>query len=215
MLIMLLLPLRMSRTLSVYKCRTTCIFQACMAATNRDTFQDELFMQQALQEATVAFENGEVPIGAVIVREGVVISSAHNKVEELQDASAHAELLALRSAAAELQGWRLCQCTLYVTIEPCAMCLAAMHAFRIERLVYGAVNPRLGAVESAMSSLMGPSEHPIHGIKTMGGILSDSATELMQSFFRKRRADEPTVNKPALARKQTNEWLEGRTRPNP
>ena len=110
--------------------------------------EDARFMQLALAQASLAFQAGEIPIGAVLVRGGECIAAERNRVEELQDASAHAEMLCLRSGSAALHSWRLLGTTLYVTVEPCPMCLAASHAFRIDRLVYGTVNPRLGAVES-------------------------------------------------------------------
>ena len=105
-----------------------------------------------LLEAEIAFEEGEVPIGAVLVRDGAILAASHNRVEALRDASAHAEMLCARAAATAEGTWRLSETTLYCTVEPCPMCLAALHAFRIERLVYGTTNPRLGAVESALGA---------------------------------------------------------------
>ncbi|EOD11121.1 hypothetical protein EMIHUDRAFT_104884 [Emiliania huxleyi CCMP1516] len=115
---------------------------------------------------------------------GEVVASARNRVEELQDASAHAEMLCMRAAAASHGGWRLnadaagdpCPSTLYVTVEPCPMCYAALHGFRVERLVYGAPNDRLGAVE-----------HPFHTLEVQGGVREEAAAELMRAFFRGRR----------------------------
>ena len=147
-------------------------------------------MEVAMREAEVAFEEGEVPIGAVLVRRGAIIAAAHNRVEALQDASAHAELLCARAAAAAEKTWRLSESTLYCTVEPCPMCLAALHAFRIERLVYGTINPRLGAVESAMRSSSDAS-HPYHALNITGGVLSRRASELMKAFFRRRRDQGP------------------------
>jgi tRNA(adenine34) deaminase len=150
---------------------------------------DEQFMRAALTEANLAFAQGEVPIGAVLVRDGAIVSRAHNQVEQLCDASAHAEMLCLRAAAASAPTWRLNASTLYCTIEPCPMCLAALHAFRVERLVYGASNPRLGAVEGAMRPSHG-TPHPYHDqLHFTGGVLELETGELMRAFFRKRRLE--------------------------
>ena len=144
-------------------------------------------MRAALIEADLAFAEDEVPIGAVLVRDGAIVSAAHNQVEQLCDASAHAEMLCLRRAAAAAPTWRLNATTLYCTVEPCPMCLAALHAFRVERLVYGAQNPRLGAVEGAMRPTHG-APHPYHDqIAFTGGVLATETGELMRAFFRKQR----------------------------
>ena len=130
---------------------------------------DASFMRAAIWEARDAFAHGEVPVGAVLVRNGAVIARARNRVEELRDASAHAEMLCMRAAAAGGVTWRLNALgpvTLYVTVEPCPMCLAAIHAFRVDRLVYGAPNDRMGAVEG----LLRPSadaDHPYHTVENL------------------------------------------------
>ena len=157
--------------------------------------EDERFMRLALAQASLAFHAGEIPIGSVLVHKGECISAARNRVEELQDASAHAEMLCLRGGAAAQRSWRLMGTTLYVTVEPCPMCLAALHAFRIDRLVYGTVNPRLGAVESSMRR-PASAEHPYHSFEIAGGVMADDASELMKRFFRKRRNGEAEVDKP-------------------
>ena len=134
------------------------VARAAAAATAAPHDADAAFMDLALEEAAAARDAGEVPIGSVLVMAGEVVASARNRVEELQDASAHAEMLCMRAAAASHGGWRLnadaagdpCPSTLYVTVEPCPMCYAALHGFRVERLVYGAPNDRLGAVHGAM-----------------------------------------------------------------
>lgn len=150
---------------------------------------DETFMRAALAEAELAFAADEVPIGAVLVREGKIVAAAHNRVERMRDASAHAEMLCLRAAAREASTWRLNASTLYCTVEPCPMCLAALHQFRVERLVYGAANPRLGAVEGGMRPSSGTS-HPFHEhIETTGGVLAQETGDLMRRFFRKRRQE--------------------------
>lgn len=158
----------------------------------------EPFMRAALAEAAAAFEADEVPIGAVLVRDGAIVAAAHNQVERLQDASAHAEMLCMREAAAAATHWRLSEATLYCTIEPCPMCLAALHAFRVGRLVYGAPNPRMGAVESALR-LAADVPHPYHELEVTGGVLADDAGELMRSFFRRRREQGPYVPPAAAA----------------
>jgi tRNA(adenine34) deaminase len=151
---------------------------------------DEGFMLQALLQAEAAAAAGEVPIGAVAVRDGEVLAVAHNKVEALQDASAHAEMLCARAAAAKSASWRLENTTLYCTVEPCPMCLAAMHAFRVERLVYGAPNARLGAVVGDLRAAQPLGElHPFHSVEVTGGVLAEPAAQLMQDFFRKRRSE--------------------------
>ena len=149
---------------------------------------DELFMSAALRQAEAAFASGEVPIGAVIVHDGLIVAQAHNRVEELRDASAHAEMLCARTAAADPRwpSWRLSSTTLYCTVEPCPMCLAALHAFRVERLVYGAPNPRLGAIEGALRP-QSDFAHPYHTLNVTGGVLADQAGDLMRRFFKQQR----------------------------
>ena len=166
----------------------------CSLARSTDE-EDERFMRLALAQASLAFHAGEIPIGSVLVHKGECISAAHNRVEELQDASAHAEMLCLRGGAEAQRSWRLMGTTLYVTVEPCPMCLAALHAFRVDRLVYGTVNPRLGAVESSMCCPTS-AEHPYHTFESVGGVTADEASELMKLFFRKRRNGEAEVDKP-------------------
>ena len=166
----------------------------CSLARSTDE-EDERFMRLALAQASLAFHAGEIPIGSVLVHKGECISAARNRVEELQDASAHAEMLCLRGGAAAQRSWRLMGTTLYVTVEPCPMCLAALHAFRVDRLVYGTVNPRLGAVESSMCCPTS-AEHPYHTFEIAGGVMADEASELMKLFFRKRRNGEAEVEKP-------------------
>ena len=166
----------------------------CSLARSTDE-EDERFMRLALAQASLAFHAGEIPIGSVLVHKGECISAARNRVEELQDASAHAEMLCLRGGAQAQRSWRLMGTTLYVTVEPCPMCLAALHAFRVDRLVYGTVNPRLGAVESSMCCPTS-AEHPYHTFEIAGGVMADEASELMKLFFRKRRNGEAEVEKP-------------------
>ncbi|NGX38401.1 MAG: tRNA-specific adenosine deaminase [Chlamydiae bacterium] len=135
---------------------------------------DENFMREALLEAKKAFALGEVPVGAVLVSDGKIIARAHNVVEQNGDASCHAELLCLQRGAKELNNWRLLECTLYCTLEPCAMCAGAMTLFRIQRLVYGAPDLRYGS-------------RPIDSIEVTSGVCEEEAGNLLKGFFRKRR----------------------------
>jgi tRNA(adenine34) deaminase len=157
-------------------------------ATSRHT----TFMRMALQQATLAGELDEVPIGAVVVRrctDGTfeVLSKACNSMESNTDASAHAELLAMRKAAKQIGNWRLLNSTLYSTLEPCPMCLAAAQAFRIEEIVYGAPDLRLGAIETYMRML--DYNHPIHNIdRIVPGILKEESADMMRTFFQGRRS---------------------------
>ena len=143
------------------------------------------FMQAALDEARQAAEAGEVPIGAVVVREGTVIARGQNRVLRDLDPTAHAEIVALRAASAALGNYRLPGCTLYVTLEPCAMCAGALIHARIARLVFAAADPKAGAAGSVLAVLNHPQLN--HQMKLEQGILGDEAAELLRSFFRERR----------------------------
>jgi len=150
------------------------------------------FMDLAMKQARKAERKGEVPIGAVVVerrQDGSfrVLSQAYNSMESSMDASAHAELLALQRAAKRVHNWRLLNATLYSTLEPCPMCLAAAQAFRVSGLVYGAPDLRLGAVETHMR-LLDDYLHPSHRIEhVISGVMREESADLMRSFFRKRR----------------------------
>lgn len=146
---------------------------------------DEDYMRLALTEARAAQEHGDVPVGAVVLRDGEVIAARHNERELTKDPVAHAEVLAMRDAAANLGQWRLDECTLYVTLEPCAMCAGAMVNGRLGRLVYGATDPKAGAAASHYHLLDGDVLN--HQIPTTTGILSDEAGDLLRDFFRRRR----------------------------
>lgn len=148
---------------------------------------DEIFMREALLEAKKAYTQKEVPIGAVLVFEGKIISRGSNLVEQNRDASCHAELVCLQNGAKVLDNWRLLKCTLYCTLEPCAMCAGAMILFRIERLVYGAKDLRHGAIDVL------ERPHPIHQVATRGGVLESEAQCLMKEFFQERRSELRTV----------------------
>ena len=142
-------------------------------------------MDVALEEARAAAAAGEVPVGCVIVRGGEVIARAGNRTLADHDPTAHAEMLAIRAAAAALGSERLAECDLYVTLEPCAMCTAAMSFARIRRLYYGASDPKGGAVESGVRFFSSPTCH--HRPEIYGGIGEAEASALLKDFFRARR----------------------------
>jgi len=146
---------------------------------------DESFMREALRQAQKANEAGEVPVGAVIVREGKIIARAYNQVELLKDATAHAEMLALTQAEAAVGDWRLTECDLYVTKEPCAMCAGALVHTRIRRVIFGCTDPAAGAAGSVMNLLQMPALN--HRCDIASGVLQDECATILQDFFRKRR----------------------------
>ena len=150
---------------------------------------DEQWMQAALREARAAAEADEVPVGCVIVHEGVIIGRGHNQVESLADATAHAEILAIGAASNALESWRLTDCTLYVTLEPCAMCAGAMILARVPRLVYGAEDPKAGACGSVLDVIHEPRLN--HRLPVESGVLAEECGGLLRAFFsRKRRASD-------------------------
>jgi tRNA(adenine34) deaminase len=143
------------------------------------------FMQHALEEARAAAERSEVPVGCVIVRDGVAIARAGNRTIADRDPTAHAEMLAIRQAAAALGSERLADCDLYVTLEPCAMCAAAMAFARIRRLYFGAGDPKGGAVENGVRFFASPTCH--HRPEVYGGINESECAVLLKDFFQARR----------------------------
>ena len=145
----------------------------------------EWFMRQALEEAEEALREGEIPIGAVVVHHGEVIARAHNRREQARDATAHAEVLAIRLAGERLGGWRLNGAVMYVTVEPCPMCAGALLQARVERVVYGAREPKTGAVISAVELLQDPRFN--HRVEVVPGVLEAPCRELLQRFFAERR----------------------------
>jgi len=151
-----------------------------------DLQSDHYFMGEALRQARRAYEAEEVPVGAVVVRAGRIIARAFNQVELLKDATAHAEMLALTQAEESVGDWRLTECTLYVTKEPCPMCAGAMVHVRLARVVYGANDPRGGAAGSALNLLQFPSLN--HQCEITRGVRQSECRELLQSFFAERRA---------------------------
>ncbi|RIH66733.1 nucleoside deaminase [Mariniphaga sediminis] len=145
-----------------------------------EPFSDEYFMKKAFSEALQAFEKGEVPVGAVVVANGKIIARAHNLTETLNDVTAHAEMQAITAAANLLGGKYLGDCTLYVTLEPCAMCAGALGWAQTGKIVYGASDPKRGFRKFAPKAL-----HP--KTELIGGVLETECSELMQEFFRERR----------------------------
>ncbi len=145
---------------------------------------DLTLMRAALAEAEAAAENGEVPVGAVVAKDGQILAAARNRVLETGDPTAHAEMLALRAAADRIGNYRLTGCDLYATVEPCLMCAGAIVHARIRRLVYGPPEPKFGGVESklALDELGLP-----HRLTVVSGVLADEGRELLQTFFRERR----------------------------
>ena len=150
-----------------------------------DDFAHAPFMQMALEEARAALEENEVPIGAVIVHGGQVIGRAHNQREQLRDPTAHAEMIAITQAAAALGSWRLEDCTLYVTLEPCPMCAGAIVQARIPQLVYGAADPKAGAVRSLYRLL--DDSRLNHRAEVVPGVLAEACGEILTRFFQKQR----------------------------
>ena len=143
-------------------------------------------MRAALAEAKLAAESGEVPVGAVVVAGGEVVAGGHNRSESDNDPSAHAEIVALREAARKADNYRLTDATLYVTLEPCAMCMGALVQARIERLVFGAYDPKAGAVGSAIDLSDSPSFN--HRFEINGGVLAEECGEVLKTFFESKRA---------------------------
>lgn len=147
---------------------------------------DKEIMRLALAEAFKAYKENEVPIGAVLIDEGgILIAREHNRIEQLNDATAHAEILALREASRKLNRRRLSDCTLYSTVEPCAMCAGALVLCRVKRLVYGATDSKFGAAESLFNVVNNPALN--HQLEVTAGVLEEESRELMKKFFDSRR----------------------------
>ncbi|MCK5801474.1 MAG: tRNA adenosine(34) deaminase TadA [Lentisphaeria bacterium] len=154
----------------------------------RPELTDEGCMRQALRLAATAGELDEVPVGAIVVYDGRVVARAHNQVETLKDATAHAEMIALTQAAAAVGDWRLTEATLYVTKEPCAMCAGAMVNARLGKLVFGLPDPRMGAAGGALN--ITDFEGMLHRVEVVGGVLLEECQFLIQDFFRRRRMEQ-------------------------
>ena len=151
------------------------------------TDSDEIWMQEALRSAQRALAAGEVPVGAVVVYEGKIVGRGHNRNLTDSDPTAHAEVVALREAGAAVGNHRLSGCELFATIEPCPMCAGALVHARIRRLVYGADDPKAGGVHSVMRVLNHPGLN--HQMEVRGGVLAGRCAEILQEFFRARRAE--------------------------
>ncbi len=149
------------------------------------TVDDERYMELALRQAVRAAEKGDVPIGAVLVLEGEVLAEDHNRREERNDPTAHAEILVLQQAARIVNSWRLIDTVLYVTLEPCPMCAGALVQARVKRLVYGAADPKAGAVDSMFGIPGDPRLN--HRVEVTRGVLEKECAVLLQDFFRSRR----------------------------
>ena len=143
------------------------------------------YMQQALLQAHQAAELDEVPVGAIILRDGVVLAAAHNERERLHDPTAHAEMIAITQAASALESWRLEGCTLYVTLEPCPMCAGAIQQARIAQVVYGADDPKAGGVRSLFQLLS--DERLNHQVEVVSGVLAEDCGRILTEFFSRKR----------------------------
>lgn len=157
-----------------------------------DLQSDHYFMGEALRQATRAYEAEEVPIGAVVVREGRIIARAFNQVELLKDATAHAEMLALTQAEQAMGDWRLTDCTLYVTKEPCPMCAGAIVHTRLQRVVFGAGDPKGGAAGGALNLLQFPTLN--HQCVITAGVREEECRTLLRSFFAEQREKNKTLD---------------------
>ena len=153
---------------------------------------DQRFMNAAIEAAHIAEQNGDVPIGAIIVHQERIIAKAYNQREQLNDPTAHAEIIALTQAAEFLKSWRLHGCTIYVTLEPCPMCAGALVLARMDRLVYGCDDPKTGACNSLYNIVQ--DERLNHRLEVTKGILEKQCSQLLQSFFQKRRIQHNKLN---------------------
>ena len=144
-------------------------------------------MRLSIEQAKIAEENGDVPIGAVIVYKDQIIGKAYNQREQLKDPTAHAEIIALTQAAAYIKSWRLNGCTMYVTLEPCAMCAGALVLARMDRLVFGCDDPKTGACGSLYDIVR--DERLNHRLEVTSGVLADECSRILQEFFERRRKE--------------------------
>ena len=162
-----------------------------------DLQSDQYFMGQAMRFAAKAYELGEVPVGAVVVRDGRVIARAYNQVETLKDATAHAEMLALTQAEGSLGDWRLNECDLYVTKEPCPMCAGAIVHCRIRRVVFGCGDPKAGAAGGFINLLQHPNLN--HSSEVTSGVMGEESKQMLRAFFleaRMKKAEGIPLDKP-------------------
>ena len=154
---------------------------------------DEYFMREALRLANKAAAAGEVPVGAVVVREGKIIARSYNQVELLKDATAHAEMLVLTQAEAAVGDWRLTDCDLYVTKEPCAMCAGALVHTRVRRVIFGCADPAAGAAGSVINLLQMPTLN--HRCDIAAGVLENECAAILRDFFRERRGARSEIDR--------------------
>jgi tRNA(adenine34) deaminase len=152
---------------------------------------DQQGMQAAVREAERALAIDEVPVGCVIVHDGTIIGRGHNQVERLKDATAHAEMIAIGAASAALGSWRLNECTMYVTLESCAMCAGAIVLARVGRMVYGATDPKAGACGSVLDVIHEPRLN--HRVELSNGVMAEECGALLKSFFQAKRKKVPGV----------------------
>lgn len=164
-----------------------------MALEGTQQQEDQRFMRVAIEAAGIAEENGDVPIGAVIVYKSQIIGKAYNQREQLKDPTAHAEIIALTQAAAFLESWRLNGCTMYITLEPCPMCAGALVLARMDRLVYGCDDPKTGACKSLYNIVQ--DERLNHKLEVISGVLEEQCREQLQGFFARRRQENKNNNK--------------------
>jgi tRNA(adenine34) deaminase len=164
-----------------------------MALEGTQQQEDQRFMRMAIEAAGIAEENGDVPIGAVIVYKSQIIGKAYNQREQLKDPTAHAEIIALTQAAAFLESWRLNGCAMYVTLEPCPMCAGALVLGRLDRLVYGCDDPKTGACKSLYNIVQ--DERLNHKLEVTSGVLEEQCREQLQGFFARRRQENKNNNK--------------------
>jgi tRNA(adenine34) deaminase len=154
-------------------------------------------MGAALREARASAETDEVPVGCVIVHDGMIVGRGRNQVEGLKDATAHAEILAIGAASDALQSWRLDDCTMYVTLEPCAMCAGATVLARVARLIYGAPDPKAGACGSVLDVIREPRLN--HRVEVESGFMAEECGELLREFFRRKRLEAAERSDPGHA----------------
>ncbi len=152
---------------------------------------DTFFMKKALQMAYLAEKRGEVPVGAIVVFNQKIIAQSFNQKECLQDACAHAEIMAIQKASQKLKQWRLHSCKLYVTLEPCLMCAGAILQARLKQLIYGCKDPKAGAVDSLYQVLTNPQLN--HQVKIKRGILSSESSQMLKAFFQKKRSQQKKI----------------------
>lgn len=150
----------------------------------KSEMNDEFFMRKALEQAEESLNRGEVPVGAVVVSAEEILSQAHNETIARNDPTAHAEIVAIRQACQKRRNYRLLDCDLYVTLEPCPMCLGAMVHARIRRLFFGALDPKSGAVESVM---LFPFDQTNHRVEVKGGVLAQECGKMLKEFFQQKR----------------------------